>query len=181
MVSADWFDLAFRNSPATTVDGVLKPGCLFVGIIQFDDGSPIDKLMKSSEHPFLMSTMNLSLEGRKLASSWSLVSLLPDIEISDLEKASGNQKSNGNLSLRRLQLYHHCTELINQPFKDPEQFYNLWVHGLGYTKVYFQIGCIVGDTEQHNKICGFRAGNGLYDFTYAVIVMHQHMMQTFPP
>ena len=162
MVSADWFDLAFRNSPATTVDGVLKPGCLFVGIIQFDDGSPIDKLMKSSEHPFLMSTMNLSLEGRKLASSWSLVSLLPDIEVSDLEKASGNQKSNGNLSLRRLQLYHHCTELINQPFKDPEQFYNLWVHGLGYTKVYFQIGCIVGDTEQHNKICGFRAGNGLY-------------------
>jgi len=30
------------------------------------------------------------------------------------------------------------------------------------TKVYFQIGMIIGDTEEHNKICGFRGGNGLY-------------------
>ena len=29
-------------------------------------------------------------------------------------------------------------------------------------KFYFQIGMIIGDTEDHNKICGFRGGNGLY-------------------
>jgi hypothetical protein len=29
-------------------------------------------------------------------------------------------------------------------------------------KVYFQVGMIIGDTEQHNKICGFCGGNGLH-------------------
>ena len=28
--------------------------------------------------------------------------------------------------------------------------------------LFFQIGMIIGDTEEHNKICGFRGGNGLY-------------------
>jgi hypothetical protein len=36
------------------------------------------------------------------------------------------------------------------------------VLGLGYTKVYFQIGMVVGDIEEHNKICGFHGDNGLY-------------------
>jgi hypothetical protein len=36
------------------------------------------------------------------------------------------------------------------------------VHGLWYKKVYFQIGMVVGDTQEHIKICGFRVGNGLY-------------------
>ena len=45
---------------------------------------------------------------------------------------------------------------------DPNKLYDIWVHGLGMTKVYFQIGMIIGDTEVHNKICGFRGGNGLY-------------------
>ena len=35
---------------------------------------------------------------------------------------------------------------------DPNKLYNIWVHGLGMTKVYFQIGMIVDDTEVHNKI-----------------------------
>jgi hypothetical protein len=29
-------------------------------------------------------------------------------------------------------------------------------------KVYFQVGMIISDTEQHNKICGFCGGNGLH-------------------
>jgi hypothetical protein len=30
-------------------------------------------------------------------------------------------------------------------------------------QVYFQVGMIIGDTEQHNKICGFcGGGNGLH-------------------
>ena len=29
-------------------------------------------------------------------------------------------------------------------------------------QVYFQVGMIIGDTEQHNKICGFCGGNGLH-------------------
>ena len=45
---------------------------------------------------------------------------------------------------------------------DPNKSYDIWVHGLGMTKVYFQIGMIIGDTEEHNKICGLRGGNGLY-------------------
>ena len=36
------------------------------------------------------------------------------------------------------------------------------LHGFGWMQVYFQVGMIIGDTEQHNKICGFRGGNGLH-------------------
>ena len=32
----------------------------------------------------------------------------------------------------------------------------------GWMQVYFQVGMIIGDTEQHNKICGFCGGNGLH-------------------
>jgi hypothetical protein len=50
------------------------------------DGSPIDKQMRHSEHPFLLTMLNLTLERRKKVDGWQLVSLLPDIEVSDLEK-----------------------------------------------------------------------------------------------
>jgi hypothetical protein len=37
------------------------------------------------------------------------------------------------------------------------------LHGFGWMQVYFQVGMIIGDTEQHNKICGFFCGgNGLH-------------------
>jgi hypothetical protein len=35
-------------------------------------------------------------------------------------------------------------------------------HGFGWMQVYFQVGMIIGDTEQHNKICDFCEGNGLH-------------------
>ena len=35
------------------------------------------------------------------------------------------------------------------------------LHGFGWMQVYFQVGMIIGDTEQYNKICGFCGGNGL--------------------
>ena len=66
---------------------MLKIGCLFVALAVFSDGSPIDKQMKhSSEHPFLLTMLNLMLEGRKKVDGWQLVSLLPDIEVIDLEE-----------------------------------------------------------------------------------------------
>ena len=52
ITSADWFYEALNNSPATE-SGMLRPGCLFVGIGHFDDSSNTDHLMKNSEHPFL--------------------------------------------------------------------------------------------------------------------------------
>ena len=106
ITSADWFYEAFNNSPATE-SGMLWPGCLFVGIGHFDDSSNTDRLMKNSEHPFLQTILKLTLERRQSSDSWMLVSLLPDLEVSDLEKSQSNQKSNGdNLSLRCLKLYH---------------------------------------------------------------------------
>ena len=62
--SATWFENAFNNSSASE-NGVLKTGCLFVALAVFSDGSPIDKQMKHSEHPFLLTILNLTLEGRK--------------------------------------------------------------------------------------------------------------------
>ena len=45
ITSADWFYEAFNNAPATE-SGMLRPGCLFVGIGHFDDSSNTDRLMK---------------------------------------------------------------------------------------------------------------------------------------
>ena len=108
ITSADWFYEAFNNSPATESGMLqLQPGCLFVGIGHFDDSSNTDCLMKNSEHPFLQTILNLTLEHRQSSDSWMLVSLLPDLEVSDLKKSQSNHKSNGDyLSLHCLTLYH---------------------------------------------------------------------------
>ena len=105
ITSADWFYEAFNNSPATE-SGMLQPRCLFVGIRHFDDSSNTDHLMKNSEHPFLQTILNLTLVRCQSSDSWMLVSLLPDLEVSDLEKCQSNHKSNGdNLSLHCLKLW----------------------------------------------------------------------------
>ena len=57
------------------------------------------------------------------------MSLLPDLEVRDLEKSQSNQKSNGdNLSLGCLTLYHKCSEYLYSAFNDHNQCYDLWVH-----------------------------------------------------
>ena len=105
ITSADWFYEAFNNSPATE-SGMLQPGCLIVGIGHFDDSSNTDHLMKNSEHPVLQTILNLTLERHQSSDSWMLVSLLPDLEVSDLKKSQSNHKSNGdNLSLCCLKLW----------------------------------------------------------------------------
>ena len=77
VTSATWFENAFNNSPASE-NGVLKTGCLFVALAVFSDGegSPIDKQMKHSEHPFLLTMLNLTLEGREKMDGWQLVSFI---------------------------------------------------------------------------------------------------------
>ena len=74
---------------------MLKTGCLFVALAVFSDGSPIDKQMKHSEHLFLLTMLNLTLEGRKKVDGWQLVSLLPDlhIEVSDGDRTKRLQKN----------------------------------------------------------------------------------------
>ena len=59
---------------------------------------------------------------------------------------------------------NECSVYLYSAFKDPDQYYDLWVYGFGWIQVYFQVGMIIGDTEQHNKryICGFCGGNGLH-------------------
>ena len=84
ITSAAWFYEAFNNSPATE-SGMIWPGCFFVGIGHFDDSSNTDHLMKNSEHPFLQTILNLTLECCQSSDSWMLVSLLPDLEVSALE------------------------------------------------------------------------------------------------
>ena len=47
---------------------------------------------------------------------------------------------------------HKCySEYWYSAFKDPDQYYDLWVYGFVWMHVYFQVGMIIGDTEQHNK------------------------------
>ena len=127
VTSADWFYEAFNNSPETE-SGMLQPGCLFVGIGHFDESSNTDCLMKNSEHHFLQAILNLTLECCQSSDSWMLVSLLPALEVSDLEKSQSIQKSNGdNLSLCCMKFYHKCSEFLYSAFKNPNQYYDLWV------------------------------------------------------
>ena len=102
--------------------------------------------------------LNLSSKCRKKVEAWQLVSLLPDVEVSDLEKNSNKS----DLSKERLAQYHRSTGFLLEPFRDPNKCYELFVHGLVKTKVFFQVGMIIGDADEHNKICGFRGGNGKY-------------------
>ena len=107
IVSADWFYEVFTNSPVTESAMLwIQPRCLSVGIGLFDDSSNTDCLMKISEHPFIQTILNLTLERCQSSDSWMLVSLLPDLEVSDLKKSQSNHKSNGdNHSLCCLKLW----------------------------------------------------------------------------
>ena len=62
--------------------------------------------------------LNLTLEGRKKVDGWKLVSLLPDIEVSDLEKQMNNKLSGDDLSLCRLKLYHSVTGFLLSSFEE---------------------------------------------------------------
>jgi len=92
--------------------------------------------------------LNLSIECRKKEEAWQLVSLLPDIEVGDFGKFSNLS----DLSKERLAQYHRSTGFLLEPFHDPNKCYKLFVHGLGKTKVFFQVGMIIGNTDKHNKI-----------------------------
>ena len=125
---------------------------------------------------FFADNVKLNVRRKKKVDGWQLVSLLPDIEVSDLEKQMNNKLSGDNLSLCRLKLYHSVTGCLLSPFEDPNKSYDIWVHGLGMTKVYFQIGMIIGDTEEHNKICGFRVVTDYIDDMFVVIAWFQLRM-----
>ena len=88
ITSADWFYEAFNNSPVTE-SGTLWPGCIFVGIRHFDESSNTDCLMKSNLRASFPTNYTKS-DTRALhcqsSDSWMMVSLLPDLEVSDLEK-----------------------------------------------------------------------------------------------
>ena len=97
ITSAHWFYEAFNKSHATESGMLwLLPGCLFAGIGHFDNSSNTNCLMKNSEHPFLQTMLNLTLDRCQSSDSWMLVSLLLDLEVSDLKKSQSNQKSNGD-------------------------------------------------------------------------------------
>ncbi len=104
-----------------------------------------------------MSMLNLSQKARQRPASWLMIALLPDIKVSNLKKSESNPK----LALKGLKLYHKCSDFLNKSFKDPNQAHCIWVHRMGWTDVYFQLGLIIRDTEQHNRVCGFCRGNGL--------------------
>ena len=91
--------------------------------------------------------------------AWQWVSLLPEVEVSNLEKFPNLS----DLSKERLAQYHHRSMgFLLEPFRNPNKHYELLVHGFDKMKVYSQIGMIIGGTDEYNKICGFRGGNGKY-------------------
>ena len=63
--------------------------------------------------------LNLSIECRKKVEAWKLVSLLPDVEVSDLEKNSNIS----DLSKERLAQYHRSTGFLLEPFRDTNKCY----------------------------------------------------------
>ena len=132
ITSADWFYEAFNNSPVTE-SGMLRiqPGCLFVGIGHFDDSSNTDHLMKNSEHPFLQTILNLTLERRIVnhltLGCWCLYYLILRWVISK----SLNQITSWMVIIFPFNAWncgdHKCFEHLYSAFKDPDQYYDLWV------------------------------------------------------
>ena len=55
-------------------------------------------------------------------------------------------------SNKRLAQYQRSTGFLLEPFGVPNKYYELFVHGLGKAKVYFQIGMILGEKDEHNKV-----------------------------
>ena len=89
---------------------------------------PFDKELRAS-FPFLQTILNLTLECCQSSDSWILVSLLPDLEVNDLKKSQSNQKSNDDiLSISHLNWYNRSCEFLYSAFKDPNQYYDIWVH-----------------------------------------------------
>ena len=128
-----------------------------------------DCLMKNSEHPLLQTILNLTLECRQSSDSWMLVSILPDLILRWVISKSLNQIRSQMVIIFPFVAWNcgdHkcCSEFLYSTFKDPNQYYDLWVYcnGFGWMQVYFQVGMIIGDTEQHNKICGFHVWNGIH-------------------
>ncbi len=181
ITSAEWFHNAFRSSPASDNEGNLIPGRLFVALADFDNKSATNKLMKVTGHPFLMTFLNLTLEGRKRSDNWLLISLLPNIDVSDTEKIQ-------NLILdptKKTYPFSVLISTISAPnfFTRPlptQRSYKMWVHGMGWTDVFFQTGLVIGNTEQQNKICGFREAMASNAAIYHVIVTAAHTKQIRP-
>ena len=146
----------------------LQSRCVFVGIRHSDDSSNTDCLIKNSEHPFLQTILNLTLEHRIVnhltLGCWCLYSLILRWVIS---------KSLNQIRGQIVIIFSLCCLKLWWPqmlwvfvFCIQRSWSVLWplgaVHGFGWMQVYLQVGMIIGDTEQHNKICGFCGGNGIH-------------------
>ena len=122
--------------------------------------------MKNSEHPFLQTILNLTLERHIVnhlsLGCWCLYYLILRWVISK----SLNQIRSWMVIIFPCVAWNcttnECSEYLYSAFKYPDQYYDLWVYGFVWMQVYFQVGMIIGDTEQHNKICAFCGGNGLH-------------------
>ena len=66
----------------------------------------------------MLTLLNLTLEGRNKVYGWQLVFLLPDIEVSDIEKQLNHKLFGDDLSLCRLKLYHSVTGFLLTPFEE---------------------------------------------------------------
>ena len=132
ITSADWLNEAFNKSPATESGMLqLRPGYLFVGIRHFDDSSNTDCLMKSSEHPLLQTLLNLTLErciiNHLTLGCWCLYYLILRWVI---------LKSLNQIRSQMVIIFpfiawncgdHKCSKFLYSAFKDPNQYYDLWV------------------------------------------------------
>ena len=119
--------------------------------------------MKHSEHPFLLTKLNLTLEGRKKVDGWQLVYLLPDIEVSDLEKQMNNKLLIWwRLVLMSTQIIPFCYRISIVTFRRSKQVIRYLGSWSCYDKSLFP------DWNDHwwyrraQQNLWFRGGNGLY-------------------
>ncbi len=121
--------------------------------------------MKVTSHPFLTTFLNLTLEDCRCSYNWLLISFLPNIDVSDAEN-NENPKPNSRSNQKKIYPFKYLISTLSAPnfFTRPllTQTRATRVHGMGWTEVFLQTGLEIGDTEQQNKLRGFRGGNGLH-------------------
>ena len=123
--------------------------------------------MKHYEHPFFLTMLNLTIERRKKVDGW--LAIWMHLFCQTLKSVIWRKKwiisylESNYFSLCRLKSYHSVTGFLLSPFEErSKQVIRYLGSWSWYDKSFFQIGMMIGDTEEHNKICGFRDGNWLY-------------------
>ncbi|MGH3053351.1 MAG: hypothetical protein ACRDL7_00040 [Gaiellaceae bacterium] len=123
-------------------------------IILFDDGTQCDGLGRLVAHPVLFSLGNINGMNRRSHRAWSILSILPPYPKTQEEQAQDRSKlatPPGSLNF-----YHDCLTMALSEIRflcNRKEGVPMYVSCLGDVTLHFDLCCIIGDADGHDKMC----------------------------